>query len=184
MTQVISGFPGIGKTVLHQLRVSILDSDSSTFSWVSEGVRHPDFPNNYMEHIKNNIGKVDYILVSSHDVVRNALHEHGIDYTLVYPSIELRDEYLIRYETRGSSEGFINFIGINWDSFITAIEAETFPKLVKLESGKYLSDVIKSRRAVMCSGCCNSDADDYCGMYMVGEECPACAALRTKEVDV
>lgn len=31
---------------------------------------------------------------------------------------------------------------------------------------------------IMCSGPCNSDADDYCGMYLEGEECPACAAIK------
>jgi hypothetical protein len=27
---------------------------------------------------------------------------------------------------------------------------------------------------IMCSGPCNRDYDDYCGMYLEGEECPAC----------
>lgn len=142
MTKVISGFPGIGKTVFCQSSERGLDSDSSQFSWLSEGVRHPDFPTNYMDHIEKNIGKVDCILVSSHDIVRDALRERGIDYTLVYPSVELRDEYLSRYTDRGSPEGFIKFIGDNWDRFIAAIESETFPELVKLEEGQYLSDVL------------------------------------------
>ncbi len=35
--------------------------------------------------------------------------------------------------------------------------------------------------AKMCSGPCNSDADDYCGMYLEGEECPACAAIKKSD---
>jgi hypothetical protein len=144
-TLVISGFPGIGKSYLHKLneKMIILDSDSSEFSWIEEGVRHPDFPNNYMEHIKSNIGKVDNIFVSSHEVVRRALEENGIKYLLVYPSVSLKDEYIQRYRGRGSSEGFIDFINSNWEKFIRDIEKETFPELIKLYSGEYLIDVLE-----------------------------------------
>ena len=109
-TKIISAYPCCGKTYAfenYQDIYSILDSDSSEFSWIYrertddelqkikedlesmlspinadkefERVRHekikernPNFPNNYIEHIKENIGKVDYIFVSSHLVVRQA----------------------------------------------------------------------------------------------------------------
>lgn len=142
-TKVISGFPGIGKSYLfNRSDLKVLDSDSSLFSWIEKGVRHPDFPNNYMQHILDNLGKADYILVSSHDVVRQALKEHKIEYTLVYPSGEFKEEYISRYKGRGNDEGFINFIGSKWNEFIEDIEKETFPKLVKLEKDQYLADVL------------------------------------------
>ena len=144
-TKVISGFPGVGKSFNYNKEnndLVALDSDSSKFSWISEGVRHPDFPNNYMEHIKDNIGKADIIFVSSHDNVRQALQDSNIEYTLVYPAIELKDEYIERYKARGDNEGFINFIGDNWKEFITNIEKESFPKLIKLEPGQYLSNIL------------------------------------------
>jgi hypothetical protein len=144
-TKVIAGFPGIGKSVLFRENngLTVLDSDSSLFSWIEEGVRHPDFPNNYMEHIKENIGKADIILVSSHDVVRKALEENEIEYTLVYPSVELKEEYIERYKRRGNNEGFINFISNNWENFIEDIERETFPDLIRLGSNEFLSDVLE-----------------------------------------
>lgn len=144
-TVVISGFPGVGKSYLFNTneKMTILDSDSSMFSWIEEGVRHPDFPNNYMEHIKENIGKVDNIFVSSHDIVREALRDNNIPYLLVYPSGELKEEYVERYKDRGSNEGFINFISANWDRFIMDIERETYPELIRLESGQYLRDVLE-----------------------------------------
>ena len=65
MTKVISAFPGTGKSYFHQnSNLDILDSDSSKYSWISEGVRNPDFPDNYMAHIKGKIGSADIILVS------------------------------------------------------------------------------------------------------------------------
>jgi hypothetical protein len=148
-TKVIAGFPGIGKSVLFNSDsdLKVLDSDSSHFSWAiinGEKQRHPDFPNNYMEHIKEYIGKADIILISSHDVVREALKENGIEYTLVYPSVELKEEYIERYKNRGNNEGFVNFISSNWENFIEDIEKETFPDLIRLDSGEFLSDVLEA----------------------------------------
>jgi hypothetical protein len=142
-TKVISGFPGVGKSVLSLDPCYVtLDSDSSSFSWIRPGERNPDFPNNYMQHIKYNLGKVDYILVSSHEDVRRMLREHNIEYTVVYPDVRLQEEYLKRYEGRGSDEGFISFIRLNWGQFIDDIEKETFPKKVKLMKGQHLADVL------------------------------------------
>ena len=100
-TKVISGFPGVGKSYLfNNTDLKVLDSDSSNFSWIkdSEGrntkERNPDFPQNYIDHIKKNIGKVDIILTSSHDVVRKALKESCIDYILVHPNIRAKENTL------------------------------------------------------------------------------------------
>ena len=61
MTKIISAFPGCGKTTLQRKlkdTLKIIDSDSSTFP-------KDDFPRNYIEHIKSNIGVQDVIFVSS-----------------------------------------------------------------------------------------------------------------------
>ena len=80
-TIVVSAFPGTGKTHFAKYTdLDVLDSDSSKYSWVKEGVRHPDFPANYIRHIKENLGVVNIILVSTHKVVREALTEAGIDF--------------------------------------------------------------------------------------------------------
>lgn len=143
-TKIISGFPGIGKSTLFETERNLLisDSDSSSFSWLEPGVRHPNFPSNYITHIKENIGKLDFILVSSHDVVREALNEEGIPYTIVYPSTDIKDEYIQRYIDRGNNDGFVKLLQANFESFIEGIEKETGPKLVPLNAGQYLSDVL------------------------------------------
>jgi len=143
VAKVISGFPGIGKSILFQHKgTTVLDSDSSLYSWISKGVRNPHFPNNYMERIKSSMNQVDYILVSSHKVVRDALKAEGIEYTLVYPDIELKQEYIGRYISRGSNDAFIDFIYSNWDEFIDEIELEDYPEMIKLKEGEYLADLV------------------------------------------
>lgn len=136
-TKLISAFPGCGKSHYYKNTTgkTILDSDSSTFN-------KSDFPQNYINHIKENIGKVDVILISSHKEVRDALSENGIYYTLVYPKLDLKDEYIKRYKKRGSDVNFINLLEKNWNLWITELDEQTGCDRIKLNSGEYLSDVI------------------------------------------
>lgn len=132
--KLISAFPGTGKSFYFKSSILIgLDSDSSTFD-------KADFPNNYINHIKENIDKVDYILISSHKPVRDALVENNLPFILVYPNRSLKDEYIERYKERGSSEQFIKLITENWDSWMDGLEEQDECKHVVLWSGEYLSD--------------------------------------------
>lgn len=148
-TMIISGFPGVGKTEYFKNQErngkTCLDSDSSHFSWVKDEngsntkERNPEFPMNYINHIKDNIGKVDIIFVSSHDVVRKALKEANIRYILVYPEIGAKEEYIRRYKGRGNNESFIKFIADHWDEFINDMKSEAFPYKLELTGCQYLS---------------------------------------------
>lgn len=144
-TFVISAFPACGKSYCfnnHQDKFSMLDSDSSEFSWVKDidgkntTERNPNFPQNYIEHIKANIGKVDVIFVSSHEVVRKALAENNIKTLIVYPNKNLKDEWIRRFKERGNNEGFIKFISDNWDKFIDDIENEDYKFLKERLNGE------------------------------------------------
>lgn len=148
-TNIFAGFPGVGKSELIKMygadRVS--DSDSSEFSWIynedgtKEG-RNPDFPNNYIEHIRSLIGEKEVILVSTHKDVLNALSQAGIPFTIVYPSRSLKSVYMGRYEQRGSDAGFLAALDTNWDSFIDDIESFTdVPKICLHGPDQYLSDL-------------------------------------------
>ena len=143
MNQVISGFPGIGKTFFQNTTsLNVSDSDSSKFSWSSLGIRNTKFPQNYINHIKNLLLEKEIILISSHNMVRKCLKENKIFFTLVYPDISLKQEYLKRFINRKSSSSFINMINNNWELFIKEIEQEKNCDLVKLLSGQFLSNVI------------------------------------------
>jgi len=132
-TVVVSAFPCCGKTYAfqnYQDRYTILDSDSSEFSWVKDNdgkntkERNPEFPHNYIQHIKDNIGKVDIIFVSSHKQVREAMTKEGIRFCTVYPKKEMLNEWVGRMYIRGNDENFINFIINNWEEFMREIECE------------------------------------------------------------
>jgi hypothetical protein len=133
-TIIISAFPGCGKSYMFNnyngKPFTMLDSDSSQFSWIKDDnenntkERNPDFPNNYIKHIKDNIRKVDVIFVSSHAIVRKALNENSINFFMVYPNKCMKDEWIGRFKQRGNDKGFIKLIADNWDNFISEIENE------------------------------------------------------------
>lgn len=149
-TIIISGFPGVGKSYLTEMfkntDIIVQDSDSSNFSWIEPGVRNPDFPNNYIKHIKELIGKVDYILISSHENVRKGLAEEGITYAIVYPDPKLKDIYMNRYRKRNSSEAFINTIDKTFYDFVEQCRYDIYAKRFMISDDVYLSDIINDIR--------------------------------------
>lgn len=151
-TFIISAFPGCGKTWCFENlkeKYTMLDSDSSKFSWIVEDdkkIRNPDFPNNYIQHIKENLGKVDFIFISTHDTVRKALEENKLMYYLVYPENTKHNKeiWIQRFKDRGSNSIFTTFVSSMWEDWIDEIEMEIFPILVPLsednDNGIYLND--------------------------------------------
>jgi hypothetical protein len=116
-TKIISAFPGVGKTYYHNKhKDTTLDSDSSNFSWIKDEngnntkVRNPEFPQNYINHIKDNIGKYEYIFVSSHKDVREALLDNCIFFYLVYPDSIRKDEFIQRYKNYGFFQMVVNIL--------------------------------------------------------------------------
>lgn len=125
-TRIISAFPGTGKTTFHKKNPdTTLDSDSSNFSWkVDENgnkYRNPDFPKNYIDHIKDNIGKYKFIFVSSHKEVRDALIDNCIFFYFIYPSDERKAEFIERFRNRGNNENFISLVSDNWEKWMHEI---------------------------------------------------------------
>lgn len=137
-TRLISAFPGCGKSHLFKNKGTraILDSDSSKFN-------KDYFPENYMQHIKNNMGKADIICISSHDVVREALLENKLPFTLIYPDRSIKKEYIQRYKDRGNEESFVKLLENNWEEWMDGMENQKGCDHIKLQKGQYLSDVIE-----------------------------------------
>lgn len=160
---VICGFPGIGKSSYvnsfnpHSIWSETLDptikvyySDSSHYSWVdmnnhSKG-RHPEFPNNYIKHIKAVNNDNALVFVSSHKEVRNALKEANIQYVIVYPDLDRCDKHtyiaLRIYNREKTFDGLTNLLIKNWDAWISEIDKEEYGIKVKIDHTVYLEDLI------------------------------------------
>lgn len=141
MNIIVCAFPGTGKSYLAN-KMGYHDSDSSKYSWIQKGVRHPDWPNNYIEHIKSLEG---IIFVSTHKEVRDALYQNNIPFGLIYPDRSLKEEYKQRYINRGSPESFIKLLDEKWDVWITEMENEgRYAKKYKITKPNfYVQNVIE-----------------------------------------
>jgi len=143
--QVICGFPGIGKTHFfnrqQELGFTVMDSDSSKFP-------KDDFPANYIKHIEEARYQCDYLLVSSHDAVRQALVDAGIEFTLIYPEKNLKVEYMQRYAKRGSPKEFLTMMNKNWANFLTSCVDQQGCTHVVLKAKQFMSDVIGTQEKV------------------------------------
>ena len=155
-TKIISAFPGTGKTYYHKNHPdTTLDSDSSQFSWLydkdgnklydddNKPIRNPWFPSNYIEHIKSNIGKYEYIFVSSHKEVREALVDNCLLFYLIYPDYNDKEIYIERYKQRGSPERFIDLVRNNWEEWIIELEDQDDCINIQLPSILTISDLLK-----------------------------------------
>lgn len=162
---IISAFPACGKSFAFEKMkeidgLKVLDSDSSKFSWAYETerdengnplrgikrIRNPEFPQNYIEHIKGNMNDTNYLFVSSHKVVRDALRKNNIPYVLIYPERYLLDTWVGRCYVRGNNKEFINNLIENWDKWITECEEDKgCTEKIALKYGQYILDVIHDR---------------------------------------
>lgn len=133
-TVLIAGFPGVGKTYAYDQLVQegylVTDSDSSLFP-------KDNFPENYVSHIvklMNEEEPLDFIFISTHEEVRNALTAAGIEYTLVYPGQNMKEVYMKRYAERGSPQGFLDQMEKKWDQFVESVAMDSQERHIILDS--------------------------------------------------
>ena len=144
---IICGFPGVGKTTVANNRRNILDAESSALSWVwnpeepDARKRNEEFPRNYINFLEESLDKYDVIMASSHKDVREQMQYSGMQYIIVAPRRELKNEYLIRYLQRGSDIDFIELLNEKWDEFLTDIENDGAP-VIWLNRNENLADVL------------------------------------------
>lgn len=131
-TKIYASFCGTGKSYL---------CDENHIEFECWKYQDGDFPNNYVNDIKSQIGKVPYIFISTNPVGLKRLIEDEIEVNLVYPNIELKEEYINRYKERGSTEDFIDMLDNNWYDWIYELHEQNCNK-IELDSGIYLSDIL------------------------------------------
>lgn len=143
---VICGFPGVGKSAAEMAGKIAIDIESTSYHFVfDENARseNPKWPANYVDVIEEMArnGTESYILASTHKEVRDELTMRGIDYIIVMPQWNLKDEYLARYLYRGSPANFISEMSDNWERDMKSLSDDGAP-VIMLTSGMYLTDIL------------------------------------------
>lgn len=95
---IVIGYQGIGKSSLAGRNNRFIDLESGNF-WV-DGKRAEDWYKPYCQ-IAEHLSQQGYIVfTSSHEVVRKQLENSSEVVVVVYPSIELKDEWIDKLEER------------------------------------------------------------------------------------
>lgn len=163
---VICGFSGIGKSYAAKEFNEVLDLESSIYSKVWSDLeqreeRHPEFPGNYVDEIEdyvNDPGEYLYILVSCHEEVREELRNRGIDYIIVRPSCNMKNEYIKRWITRGSDISFIRKMDERWTEMIDSCQKDPMPSIVLNDVWATLVGSLLSADARLIGGGCKDES--------------------------
>lgn len=100
---IVIGYQGIGKSTLASRDVCYIDLESGNF-WV-DGKRAEDWYKPYCQ-IAEHLSQQGYIVfTSSHEVVRERLKNSTEKVIVVYPAVELKDEWITRLEKRYQESG-------------------------------------------------------------------------------
>lgn len=152
MKRYIWGFPGVGKSGLNVPGLSIVDADCNLFIFnnvflsdlhVEAGhkqfERNYNYPNNYLEHIRN--VDADIILLNCHISLLEQLGKENV--LVVYPDVSLMPEYLERYRSRGDNESFISYMEEEAEGMIRFIDGSDFGKYRIDSENTYLRDLFE-----------------------------------------
>lgn len=100
---IVIGYQGIGKSTLADRDICYIDLESGNF-WV-DGKRAEDWYKPYCK-IAEHLSQQGYVVfTSSHEVVRNRLVNSTETVVLVYPAVELKDEWIAKLEKRYQESG-------------------------------------------------------------------------------
>ena len=86
---VIAGSAGVGKSELAKKYSNVLDLDCENYS------KSPNWPRNYLEAIKDNLYRYDYVLIFT------KLQNLDLDYEFFFPAKDAVPEYEQRLHNRG-----------------------------------------------------------------------------------
>lgn len=126
---IVCGFAGIGKSTLCRSKPMWIDLESTPFEkdWSM-----------YVKVAKHMDNQGYNVMLSCHAELRKYLHENGVEYELVLPCAELKEEYITRYNERGNTPQFVENLKSNWDLFVQHFDWE---EPIYLKAREYLSDV-------------------------------------------
>lgn len=100
----------------------------------------PEYPQNYVDAILENMDKYKYLLIPSDWRVLAYLKEKNVPYLLCYPEVGAKEEYQRRYLERGNTDEFMDiFIG-GWDKFMESLRNDKYGTHIVLTEKEYLLD--------------------------------------------
>ena len=113
---------------LNQFKQQIISVDKS------------NVPNNFSQHIKENIGKVDVIFVDSDIRIRQWINEAKIKFVTVYPWSSCLQEWIGRMYLQDYPDFIIRNKINGWHHEVYTVKEPCGDQLIRLSHGKYISE--------------------------------------------
>ena len=151
--------PAVGKTYLSKTDSRFIDLDGMKAKYKYGIIDEIDFEKNKLNRgkvihqdsleyalniLKKEIQNDKIVLLSFNKELLAYLWDNNIDYFLVYPNINSREEYINRMKKRGNNEKFIESMTNvkDWNLFYSRNKNDTKPSYkIQLDEGQYLSDI-------------------------------------------
>jgi hypothetical protein len=130
---IICGFAGIGKSYLAKHEAGYIDLESTPFK------KNWDLYIDVAEHMQSQGYKV---MMSCHKELRDKLKERNVDYIVVIPTVDYKDNYIQRYKDRGSTREFIELFEDKFEEFIREILDNEHDVYLLGKEYETLSDII------------------------------------------
>ncbi|MDK2899133.1 MAG: hypothetical protein PWQ10_320 [Patescibacteria group bacterium] len=152
---IIAGFAGIGKTTLAKKYKNVIDIESSYYKWDNTGLEYtntenrkgivlpenPNWPNNYINKIKEAQLMYDIVLVWVHPDALDIYDKEKLEYIIIYPSKDSLSIYKQRYYNRGNTEKYISRIIDTYDMRKRQFDKKNAQKVI-LENDETLEDYL------------------------------------------
>lgn len=113
---------------LNQFKQQIISADN------------PDFPDNFIQYIKENIGKVDVIFVDSDIRIRKCLNEAKIKFVTIYPWSSCLQEWIGRMYLCNYNDTIIRYRIDGWHNEVLKNKEPFGDYLIRLSHGKYIDE--------------------------------------------
>lgn len=141
---IIAGFAGIGKTTLANKYKNVIDLESSSYRWDNSKIMdipvekrkgtlrdsNPNWPENYINAIKESSEKYDIVLVWIKPEVLELYEKFSIPYIMCYPAKEALPEYEERFNKRGNNEEYIRRVIDTYDERFEQFESYHVDKII------------------------------------------------------
>ena len=103
-------------------------------------VDNPNFPDNFIQYIKDNIGKVDVIFVDSNIRIRQWLDKAKIKFVTIYPWSSCLQEWIGRMYLCNYSDTIIRYRLDGWHNEVLKNKEPFGDYLIRLSHGKYIDE--------------------------------------------
>ena len=157
-TTIISAFSCLGKTYLGNKYENILDLEASHDKWiyhdkelakdvekrkgVTNRILNPEYPENYIRKIIENLNKYDVILITPEKRIRQILKEKKLDYIIAWP---VKSNFVSKRSLeRGNNTYFAEGLAKSWNTWYP----EEDEKVLWVSEKEYLEDVLLKNRII------------------------------------